>query len=88
MTVSSLESECEPAEQAGLSSSSRLLYAGGRRRPGELMRVRLWGVRGSVPVPLAQAAGFGASTSCVHVSAGDGFCVGSGQGVAVVLERA
>jgi phosphoribosyl 1,2-cyclic phosphodiesterase len=36
------------------------------------MRVRLWGVRGSIPVPGSQAAGFGGNTSCVQVTAADG----------------
>ncbi|MCW3065886.1 MAG: hypothetical protein JWN32_3058 [Solirubrobacterales bacterium] len=36
------------------------------------MRVKLWGVRGSIPVPGAAAAGYGGNTSCVQVTAGDG----------------
>ena len=36
------------------------------------MRVELWGVRGSVPVPGRAAARFGGNTSCVQVTAGDG----------------
>jgi phosphoribosyl 1,2-cyclic phosphodiesterase len=36
------------------------------------MRVKLWGVRGSIPVPGAAAAGFGGNTSCVGVTTGDG----------------
>jgi phosphoribosyl 1,2-cyclic phosphodiesterase len=36
------------------------------------MRVRLWGVRGSIPVPGSRAAGFGGNTSCVQVTAADG----------------
>lgn len=36
------------------------------------MRVRLWGVRGSIPVPGSQAAGFGGNTSCVQITAADG----------------
>jgi phosphoribosyl 1,2-cyclic phosphodiesterase len=32
----------------------------------------MWGVRGSLPVPGAHAAGFGGNTSCVQVSAADG----------------
>ena len=36
------------------------------------MRVRLWGVRGSIPVPGLGAAGFGGNTSCVQVTAADG----------------
>ena len=36
------------------------------------MRVRLWGVRGSVPLPGAAAARYGGNTSCVQVSAEDG----------------
>jgi phosphoribosyl 1,2-cyclic phosphodiesterase len=36
------------------------------------MRVRLWGVRGSIPVPGSQSAGFGGNTSCVQVTGGDG----------------
>ena len=36
------------------------------------MRARLWGVRGSVPVPGHATERFGGNTSCVHVTAGDG----------------
>ncbi|MGH2973908.1 MAG: MBL fold metallo-hydrolase [Solirubrobacterales bacterium] len=36
------------------------------------MRVRMWGVRGSIPVPGSQASGFGGNTSCVQVTAADG----------------
>jgi phosphoribosyl 1,2-cyclic phosphodiesterase len=36
------------------------------------MRVKLWGVRGSIPVPGSAAAGFGGNTSCVQVSTDDG----------------
>jgi phosphoribosyl 1,2-cyclic phosphodiesterase len=36
------------------------------------MRVRLWGVRGSIPVPGPAAAGYGGNTSCVQVSTDDG----------------
>ena len=36
------------------------------------MRVKLWGVRGSIPVPGFASAGFGGNTSCVQVSTGDG----------------
>ena len=36
------------------------------------MQVKLWGVRGSVPVPGAAAAGFGGNTSCVQVLTEDG----------------
>ena len=36
------------------------------------MRVRLWGVRGSVPVPGHAAERFGGNTSCIQVTAGDG----------------
>jgi len=36
------------------------------------MRVTLWGVRGSIPVPGAAAAGYGGNTSCVHVTTDDG----------------
>lgn len=36
------------------------------------MRVKLWGVRGSVPVPGHAAARYGGNTSCVQVTAGDG----------------
>ena len=34
--------------------------------------MRLWGVRGSIPVPGSGAAGFGGNTSCVQVSTGGG----------------
>jgi len=36
------------------------------------VRVKLWGVRGSIPVPGAAVAGFGGNTSCVGVSTADG----------------
>jgi hypothetical protein len=36
------------------------------------MRARLWGVRGSVPTPGADMAGYGGNTSCVQVTAEDG----------------
>jgi phosphoribosyl 1,2-cyclic phosphodiesterase len=36
------------------------------------MRVKLWGVRGSIPVPGSASAGFGGNTSCVQVSTDDG----------------
>lgn len=36
------------------------------------MRVRFWGVRGSVPVPGRQALGYGGNTSCVEVRLSDG----------------
>lgn len=36
------------------------------------MQLKLWGVRGSVPVPGAAAAGFGGNTACVQVTADDG----------------
>jgi phosphoribosyl 1,2-cyclic phosphodiesterase len=36
------------------------------------VRVKLWGVRGSIPVAGSDAAGYGGNTSCVSVSTGDG----------------
>jgi phosphoribosyl 1,2-cyclic phosphodiesterase len=36
------------------------------------MRVRLWGVRGSIPVPGPEVAEFGGNTPCVQVTADDG----------------
>jgi phosphoribosyl 1,2-cyclic phosphodiesterase len=36
------------------------------------MRVRLWGVRGSIPVPGSQCAGYGGNTSCAQVTTADG----------------
>jgi phosphoribosyl 1,2-cyclic phosphodiesterase len=36
------------------------------------MRVRLWGVRGSIPTPGAPTVGYGGNTSCVQVSTGAG----------------
>lgn len=36
------------------------------------MRVRLWGVRGSVPVPGPATRRFGGNTSCVQITASDG----------------
>jgi phosphoribosyl 1,2-cyclic phosphodiesterase len=35
------------------------------------LKVRFWGVRGSIPVPGAAAAGFGGNTSCVQISTGN-----------------
>lgn len=34
-------------------------------------RIRFWGVRGSIPTPGQQTAGFGGNTSCVEVRVGD-----------------
>ncbi len=47
------------------------------------MRARLWGVRGSVPVPGPATAGFGGNTSCVQVTADDGsaFVLDAGTGI-------
>ena len=47
------------------------------------MRVRLWGVRGSVPVPGADWERFGGNTSCVQVTASDGseFILDAGTGI-------
>jgi len=36
------------------------------------MRVKLWGVRGSIPVPGQDAAGYGGNTSCVGITTDDG----------------
>ena len=36
------------------------------------MRVKLWGVRGSIPVPGEAAAGYGGNTSCVGITTSDG----------------
>jgi len=36
------------------------------------MRIKLWGVRGSVPVPGEEWEGFGGNTSCVQVTTADG----------------
>jgi phosphoribosyl 1,2-cyclic phosphodiesterase len=36
------------------------------------VRVKLWGVRGSIPVAGSDAARYGGNTSCVSVSTGDG----------------
>jgi phosphoribosyl 1,2-cyclic phosphodiesterase len=36
------------------------------------MRVKLWGVRGSIPVPGPASSGFGGNTSCVQVTSPDG----------------
>jgi phosphoribosyl 1,2-cyclic phosphodiesterase len=35
------------------------------------VRVKLWGVRGSIPVPGEAAAGYGGNTSCVGITAAD-----------------
>ena len=35
------------------------------------MRVKLRGVRGSIPVPGSAAAGYGGNTSCVEVTTAD-----------------
>jgi phosphoribosyl 1,2-cyclic phosphodiesterase len=47
------------------------------------MQVRLWGVRGSIPVAGSAASGFGGNTSCVEVAAGDGAAIilDSGTGI-------
>jgi phosphoribosyl 1,2-cyclic phosphodiesterase len=47
------------------------------------MRVRLWGVRGSVPVPGPETAGFGGNTSCVQVTTdgGDEVILDAGTGI-------
>jgi len=47
------------------------------------MRVRLWGVRGSIPVPGRAAAGFGGNTSCVQVTtdAGSELILDAGTGI-------
>ena len=39
------------------------------------MRVRFWGVRGSIPVPHSMAARHGGNTSCVAVALSDGTSV-------------
>jgi len=36
------------------------------------MRVKFWGVRGSVPVPNRRMLGYGGNTACVEVTLGDG----------------
>jgi phosphoribosyl 1,2-cyclic phosphodiesterase len=36
------------------------------------LQVKLWGVRGSIPVPGGATAGFGGNTACVQVTSGDG----------------
>jgi phosphoribosyl 1,2-cyclic phosphodiesterase len=36
------------------------------------MRVKVWGARGSIPVPGRAASGFGGNTSCVQVTSPDG----------------
>ena len=36
------------------------------------MKVRFWGVRGSVPVPNQKMLGYGGNTSCVEVTLADG----------------
>lgn len=47
------------------------------------MRVRLWGVRGSVPVPGPSTERIGGNTSCVQVTAQDGaeFVLDAGTGI-------
>ena len=47
------------------------------------MRVELWGVRGSIPVPGPATARFGGNTSCVRVTARDGseFVLDAGTGI-------
>ena len=47
------------------------------------MRVRLWGVRGSVPVPGPETADFGGNTSCVQVTTdgGDEVILDAGTGI-------
>ena len=44
------------------------------------MRARLWGVRGSIPVPGARTAGYGGNTSCVEVRLEGGEHVGQSAG--------
>src|SRR6266852_5716626 len=39
--------------------------------PASAVRVKLWGVRGSIPVPGPATVGYGGNTSCVEVR-GDG----------------
>jgi len=39
------------------------------------MKVRFWGVRGSVPVPGASTVRYGGNTACVEVTGGAGECV-------------
>jgi len=47
------------------------------------MRVKLWGVRGSVPVPGPATEQFGGNTSCIQVTAEDGaeFVLDAGTGI-------
>jgi phosphoribosyl 1,2-cyclic phosphodiesterase len=47
------------------------------------MRVRFWGVRGSLPVPGSKTERFGGNTSCVEVRSGDGtrIVVDAGTGI-------
>jgi phosphoribosyl 1,2-cyclic phosphodiesterase len=47
------------------------------------MRVRFWGVRGSVPVPGGATERYGGNTSCVQVTASDGseFVLDAGTGI-------
>ena len=47
------------------------------------MRVRLWGVRGSVPVPGPGTQRYGGNTSCVQITASDGseFVLDAGTGI-------
>ena len=40
----------------------------------ERMRVRFWGVRGSIPTPQAENLGVGGNTACVEVRLPDGSC--------------
>ena len=49
----------------------------------KLMRVKLWGVRGSVPAPGPATERFGGNTSCVQVTAEDGseFVLDAGTGI-------
>ena len=42
------------------------------------IRVKFWGVRGSVPVPGSQTSGVGGNTSCVEVRAGNSLLVFDG----------
>jgi phosphoribosyl 1,2-cyclic phosphodiesterase len=47
------------------------------------MRARLWGVRGSIPVPGPATQRFGGNTSCIQVTADDGseFVLDAGTGI-------
>jgi phosphoribosyl 1,2-cyclic phosphodiesterase len=50
------------------------------------MKIKFWGVRGSIPVPGPDTARFGGNTACVEVTGGKGECIilDAGSGIRVL----